>query len=808
MSDLWTPSPRMLDQTVLPRSAVPRETQVDIISALGAIIADQRASNRELISCMKDMTAALGAESMYSADPSRASRARTQRKSMGGGSPGTPAGSNPAEELLLNMPGDWSPGSPSVPTGSNPAEAAAFRAAQRGGPTGADVRSESLGMLAAHAQGLRVGSYKQGKQAGWSGAKNILYNRSAQALSSMKLGGDYYEQVEVPADYDVAPGQQMDRSFLGFEEGQDTRTIYRNQMTGEVADHDTAATAMKRVMIANSIRKGAAAMGAGGGLRGGVAAAMPKMAASAGMVAGGVGVGISVAQQAYAQVVAQQDANRPFQAVLGGGNSEGYGERFRQNVFRIGNMFSANPLAGGVSEEIYKGAMDVYAGDKGMRNEAQDVMVDLYRKTGMSPSESLAIIRTAANEGNTAIQNIGQALKDVTKNARDAGMNAREARERFGEVFRTVSQSFTGAEAIAFASAQTQTQTDLGHRYQNVGFDATSQTQRMMVAAASGMTPAQVVARMQQGGGAEWYATQQAQVQQRNIAGYVASIGGSEAVARYTSQGELSAKERKDFGNELLALTGSPEAASGVLSTFGINNVAPDQAGDMLVNVLTGQTDVSGDIKANAEQYNEKDAGKLSRKDKIKLIQDLGINKMDAVEIADNKVTKKHTRKTGAAERYMRYIERTGKRSPILEKLIKDYDGSRRYTVQTGGGEKQVGTYELIDSFADQANQGTVEISKGSGSGGSIAEMLAISATGLDSYGSEAASASASYDGKNFDEEVAKNGNHSTLHIEMAPELRKFFNITATDGTTIDYAGGAQPNGTPTASQMPTGGGH
>lgn len=804
MSDIWTPGQqRLVEASVLPRSALPRDTQMDLTASLTVMFAEQRSAMREMTNHLRDIAVALGATSIYSANPAVRAAARAQQFLVGGG-----------DGIGAMLEPDALPAGPAgVPlVGSNPAEDA--------------VIEEQKGKRRDLWKPTPIPtSYKGGRRTGWAAARDWTYASIARRLSDTNFGGDYrYEQVRLPSGLNIAEGRILtldsyDQFIRPDDEGQ---YVWRDPGSRQVVDQRQASATMRRVMMADSMRRMAGTLAETGNFGQAVRSLAPRMAMRAGAAAAGVGMAIEGAQRAYQFLQTQTDRNRPFQAVLGGTNTnsvENFGERLRQNIFRIGNKISFNPISDSVSNEIYRGAMEIYAGDRDMRRTAEDAMLRLYRQTGMSPQESLRVISLAASEGNEAIGRIADALKNVTQTAREAGINAKEARDRFEQTFRTVSQTFTGIQAISFAEAQTNTITALGRRFQNIALNETSQPMIQMIAAQTGMTPAQVIAKMQEGGGAGWYAEQREQITNAAVR-QMTGDQGRDIVRKYMRNGTLPAKGTAEFermSRELLAITGDPAQFAQSLAMFGIENVAPDQVGEVIAMSYMGEFDTSKQVRDKAADFDVTSEGLPGDKwrDQTKWLQKtFNLSDTDAQQIWRDVQSGKIVLegRKGDIARYLKKVTETGQRSQVMERLLNNYDPGRRFQVQTKDGPVVVRTREMIENFLDQADQAKAEIVAGEGKGATIGEHIQAPVTELKANRPGAPtpeSAQREYTGRTFEKDVGDGGGKGesvTLRVVAGDELRRWIDIQATDGARIDWASGTPPSSTPVASDLPGGG--
>lgn len=202
----------------------------------------------------------------------------------------------------------------------------------------------------------------------------------------------------------------------------------------------------------------------------------------------------------------QTRKNQEFQRVLGGSANAGFGERWNQNMFRLGLRGS---MSGRDAETIYKGALRSYAGRSDMREMFQDQAVNLYRNTGVGADEAAALLASAAREGNDSLNAFREAIEQVGETARDAGVNAEEARDRFSRAFSDASQVSTGRAAIDIASVQSGIQTHLGNVFGDIDMSETfSHTSIGLMANSLGVDQSKILSELAKGSieGAALYA--------------------------------------------------------------------------------------------------------------------------------------------------------------------------------------------------------------------------------------------------------------------------------------------------------------
>lgn len=771
-----------LNRSIAPGSYLPPEAHYELAAGIQAGLQGQTAILAEVSRTLRDIRAGLGAQAAYSSGPA-ASAARSALRVVNTADP------------------DF------VPTRPGPDESRAGRVVST-----ADVRAQSAAGLSSSVESARVATYSEGRRQGLAGLRAAVVSRAAQRISGMTFGGDFYEGVEVPAHYQPQPGEVFDPQAAAAAwhpplagDGSETHTVYVERQpdgTSRVVNAAIAGRAVRQISRANAVRTAVATVGQGGTLQAGVAAAAPRLA----MGLGYAGMGVAALQQGYQFYAGQMAANRSYQRVLGGGISEGFGERFDQGVFRLRNALSFNPIGSSESDAIYQGALQTYAGDDEMRGIAQGAMADLYRATGMSPQESLRVIRIAAAEGNTALGQIAISLRNVTQTAREAGINAEQARERFARTYESLSSSIQGPAAAALAAAQTQAVTSMGMGFQHLGIDVSTQ-RNLLIGSPLGMTTGEVQ-NLQQSDPLRY-----AQLDQQSRRAYAEQIlagrGITSQIAEYLrgeglEEGDApNTRQRRELGEIVNAALPPALAVSYARNYLGLTDVDTSNAGEAIVLASMGYPDVAGEMEGalgemGASDYEissgdseiGSDANMQRRRQQQSLLKEMGFSDGDINDILNPST--RHGGKKGAAARYLRQVERSGQRSGVLEKLIQDYDKDRRFRVHTASGETVVGNFELIESFADQAMAGDVDILAGKGRGESIESLYGVD---LGGFAEEAESARRDYEGKNFgtpdDYEGAGSGE---IVIRAGPELQRWIDITTTGSAPpVQWSGGQPP---------------
>lgn len=745
--------------------------QAEALTAYREIAAEDRAFRREMTDAMKDVSTAMRALAAFDPDAKSAKAKRRASREVEGEMP-------PATNLHAPAP----------------------------------LAPET------HVPASNVRSFKQGRHEGLHGIRHDITHAVSRHLAQKGQVG--YHQIEVPADHPAGIGSIIaPEDIPEVAEGMATKILHRNQATGEIVSEGAFNKGMRTMARGQKLRDMVQHFEEGGTLEGAVGKMLPKV----GKTIGEVGIAVGVADEIGKKFQEQAEANRPFQEVLGGSNwGTGFRERFNQNLFRIKNKFSFNPLSDRDSETIYQGAMELYAGDSHMRGVAQNQAVSLLRGLGMDPAETMKLFQTAAKAGTEGISQISESLRDVTKAARAAGMNAKEARDRFSDAYTQISKSVSGGSGILMAAAQSQVLTSFGHQFQDVSFD-NGINQDIWTSMMTGKSLGAIAADKNTTGGAQRYLQSQ---RQRRISAIQGLFGNkaNEIVNKYTSKmkpgKQFSLDTQQEMANDLLRETGLDPSviASAMSSLGGMQGLNRDNAAmGVIKELIPGGDTTEKTAQDQIDKYSEKPEGGDLPKDwtdfrsATKWIQDaLGYGSGGAQNLWTHLKDSGPGGVTGKDRAAWLYIQQlrksSGRRSPIMERLIREYDSGRRYRVTSKGGKEHVvGNFELITGgFLDQVNSGHVQIVKGEGAGGDLAKLVGVAAADLPGYGTTPESTGNDYTGKNFDSDKNTGGPAGTITVKAAPELQRWIQLQGTDGTTVT-TDGYPASGMSSPSTYPTG---
>lgn len=180
---------------------------------------------------------------------------------------------------------------------------------------------------------------------------------------------------------------------------------------------------------------------------------------------GGASLAVTAANQGWQWVQGQYGANRQFQEAYGGSNMSQLGDRASQWWNRnITGRFSM--LGGGAYDDLFKGAMN-----EGLRGNDRD----RYIGTGANimgqgvNAEQTKRIMDMSIEAGLGLTGLATAIKEVNSAAREAGVNARHARDIFIKNYEASSDLMFGSQnAKPFATALTAGQLAQARPFQNI----------------------------------------------------------------------------------------------------------------------------------------------------------------------------------------------------------------------------------------------------------------------------------------------------------------------------------------------------
>lgn len=257
--------------------------------------------------------------------------------------------------------------------------------------------------------------------------------------------------------------------------------------TGRFVPRSTVDQFRRRETIAGALRGGAQTLARGGALRQAAANTLGMLPGGTALLrgAGVVGAGLYAANKIGDFFESQRAQNAEWQRIMGGTNLEAVGERWNQRMFALGQF---GVLDSEQASQLYRGVAET--GLRGAdRTTAQDFALDAYKQLGMTIQESMQIIKVAARTGQESLYGVAGALRQVTEDAKEAGINAAEARQRFIQTWTDVSNFLGGGPtAVATSLGLSRAITGMGRAYQGAVVGGIGQSDLRLLAARRGMS--------------------------------------------------------------------------------------------------------------------------------------------------------------------------------------------------------------------------------------------------------------------------------------------------------------------------------
>lgn len=615
---------------------------------------------------------------------------------------------------------------------------------------------------------------------------------------------------------------------LAADEAGIMRHVIDGVPSGPAASAEELASFSRWGKTSGMVKNFVGALGEG---KGGMAALQGSLPATGAKALGVAGAAVAIGNELANKAVEQRELNRSWQQVLGGENTEGFRERAGSQVFEWGLK---GQMGAGTASELYAGAAGIYGTDRVSRARAQTFGVDMYKKYGMDVADSLALVETAAKQGNEGLNGLKDAIEGVSETARRAGMNVGEAQKLFGQNMEGLTPVAGGGTAASLAGVLTEAQVGLGRQFKGVDFSGmTSDMNMYRMAAMSGMNAADFQAKFSTDTS---FAGQQLTGGMRNASlGILKTYGGDGAIEMIRSRvAEVQNSGRGMTDDDWMKIGAdlqtqyniTPQMVQQVMGQFGVTGLTPRNA----VSFLAQTTD---DSQFDFEKKVDDAEAALGERKRLTIgNDDLGATQgggrnsdiaklrkeLGGAQIGGKGDTGFFADKDDRARNlYLnQLIDGDTTTNPVLEALIKDFEGARRFKVKTKDGKsKVVTTDDLIRDYGDQAFQGDVEIVRGTvngaGPGATLEEAL-----GLGTENTDAATTSdkkKGQGGKDFEGDWAGKDEYQTgttgrVEIVLSSKVSRYFDVQTSGNAYTDesrYNGTAPDSGRP-SSQAPDGG--
>lgn len=529
---------------------------------------------------------------------------------------------------------------------------------------------------------------------------------------------------------------------------------------------------------------------------------------------------------------AQRAENAQFQRVLGGANTEGFGERLDQKMFSLSqNWFGG--MGAEQANQLYLGAAEIYGRDRSARGLATTFGAENWRKFGMDVNESLALVTTAAHAGNASLTGLAQSLDNVTKSARDAGVSADSARKSFEAQYASATQTQQGPAIASVQGMLSTAQTNLGRDFTDVSLAGLNSVQNMHLMAAQAMSKGVVksysefAAKMGEDPVFAGYAYQNFLQGQGSSANIIGNNPRAMAAARagiakmQGPNGQMSDASWEQLARDLEKQNLiDPTTASGLLTSLGVQGVTDANSVQFALRSQFDPTFQFGD-KARQDQANLMPRSIGSQGGNLNDWLDPGSGGQHHGEAVTRNTAFQNLSpdmqqmirdlhmesgpKNDTQRNYIRLVAQTGQRNPVIEQMLtaNSFGGDTRYRVQVREKDgtvrnRYVTESQLISDYAGQA--ANAQIVSGTHAGDSVTRALGISDDFARSLGAETTSdakqgsATAPKGSTDDSQSDPNSGTRGTIQIIPSPALEPWLRYLDAQGNPLDTSTSGVPS--------------
>lgn len=529
-------------------------------------------------------------------------------------------------------------------------------------------------------------------------------------------------------------------------------------------------------------------------------ALMGLLPEGAGAVLGVAGAGLAAAHIVQQQMVSQRAQNAHWQAVMGGSNAEGFGQRARERLFSARNMFT---MGEGEANRLYETTAGL-----GVRGATRENMVDeasgWYRKFGMSVEQSSELLKVASETGQTSLEGFTESLGKVTKAAREAGLNAEEMRSKWIANLKQVADTFGGENAPALATAMTNAPMAYGRELaQHIDMSGQNSTEQLfMQARSAGVRPNQLLAMGRENPGAVGDIRDRIL---RNAGSRLLGSAGADVFAQAAQAargGRLTESDIDRMANQYLERADSRTIAllpQQVSALTGVTVTDPVAALKMLIKAQSGDPKLQqGNIArdAQAKEQNLSQTVQLSNAERGLDAQgrpDINAHGASRLQGLEQQVMSRtgHHVNQSIKNAYLGGVEKTGRAGGFSGDIALNnrLGAETRVRVKTTHGERDVTLTDALRYYRDQVDRGDIEVVAGDKAGKTVAEALG----GKVNEGVKVTSAENARIGAHGNKASDKELNRGSVLITASPELARWLRLSTTGVATTDPASGLVP---------------
>jgi hypothetical protein len=616
---------------------------------------------------------------------------------------------------------------------------------------------------------------------------------------------------------------------------------------GDLADEAAIAGFHRREKITGAVRTAASTLAEGGTFR---QAGMNMLPAGAARALGVAGAALYAVDKVGDFAESQRAQNASWQRMQGGGNFAGFGERLGSKMFGLSQF--------GVMGENDAALLYQEAAKTGMsrdqRRNAVSFGVENYKEFGMTITQSMEIVKTAALTGQESLRGFRDSLRSVTDAAREAGVNTEVARQRFVDTWQSFSETLSGPTSVAVAGGLATAQAGLGRRYTDLDFTGAADTDQMrMLAAQRGQTFNQFLAESS-GPGGEIVLAQAIQDNAQRQAQIQLGERGMQIVAQHWEgrsgqgvNGGFTDVERQALTRDVLENVPHldvPTLIQVMEQMTGVSGLDVNDAIGYVASLQTGEFDAVQAVEAERERGRTESIDPRRSQEDITADPYTGVWSEEYLDLEQEVNDTRSGWRWGdrddrrVTDAYLQDVRRTGRRGGISEAIATDPSSRasiERVEVETSGGPRIVTLDEAMIHFRDQIDQGTAVVAEGASAGVTVSEVVGMvgddtvtsggtntsvipegysqddlpeDATWAERFehlraagGSVSGTANiadTSQIGESPEEAAARRreeggGGGGTVTISPTPELQRFFQFTGSGNVNVDPAAGWRP---------------
>lgn len=522
------------------------------------------------------------------------------------------------------------------------------------------------------------------------------------------------------------------------------------------------------------------------------------------------GVALQVGAQVPAEVRSQRDKNSYYQAVEGGSNFAGFGERLHEEAYRWSTfgVFSSDEARNAFKGVTRLGYNSKVEGGPG-RQEALNFLYHGKTSYGASVDEGLQTLQVASQSAVSNLKELSSALKDVSDTAGKAGINAQQARADFTQMVGAASQGGMGGNAATGAARLAEnTKSMLGRSFQSA--DYSGQMSLGYSTLAAGIGGVKLGDYLTNRGGAQTRArsvTEQAFLQQ------VLKPGVREWVKGEISRSEktpLDDASRQDIAERMLQTFYNDDALA---LSAALSLVLPDGANDPVRAAVWVVTQIENE---SAGGITNKAASDIASKSAQDAHQANMVQHVSGGQAALDHEAPWYQFGMGGSKAVQAYSDWSKKNGfqddPVVRALLGKVkgDNNTKVLVTTKDGKKVVSLEEAVKNHRDELAAGNAIIMEGDKSqvGHTVKDLVGSDKVDpLRDFKGEAGKSTSS--GPSLtDWEKSHQASGGGLTIGLTPEAKRLLTVLETSGTSGAAAAASPPqNPNATFPSLPSVGG-